>query len=37
VPVLLERDHSFPSFEELRAELARLHALYTRVTGATWP
>jgi uncharacterized protein (UPF0276 family) len=37
VPVLLERDQSFPSFAELRAELARLHALYTRVTGATWP
>ena len=37
VPVLLERDQSFPSFAELQAELERLHALYVRVTGATWP
>jgi len=37
VPVLLERDQSFPDFAELSAEVVRLHALYTRVTGATWP
>ena len=37
VPVLLERDQSFPDFAELQSEIARLHALYVRVTGATWP
>jgi hypothetical protein len=36
VPVLLERDQNFPSFDVLRAELARIHAIYQRATGATW-
>jgi uncharacterized protein len=36
VPVLLERDQNFPSFEALRAELLELHAIYERATGATW-
>lgn len=34
VPVLLERDQSFPSFEELRAELRRIHEIYQRATEA---
>jgi uncharacterized protein (UPF0276 family) len=36
LPVLLERDQNFPSFDELRAELQRIHAIYERATGATW-
>lgn len=36
LPVLLERDQNFPSFEELRAELQRIHAIYERATGAAW-
>ena len=36
VPVLLERDQNFPSFEELRAELSQIHAIYQRATGAEW-
>lgn len=33
VPVLLERDQNFPPFEELVAEVKRLHAIYCRATG----
>lgn len=31
VPVLLERDQNFPSFDELSAELRRIDAIYQRV------
>jgi uncharacterized protein (UPF0276 family) len=37
VPVLLERDQSFPDFAELADEVRRLHAIYVRATGAVWP
>lgn len=33
VPVLLERDQNFPPFEELVAEVQRLHAIYERATA----
>lgn len=33
VPVLLERDQNFPPWEELMAEVARLHAIYRRATA----
>jgi uncharacterized protein (UPF0276 family) len=36
LPVLLERDQNFPSFDELLAELARIHAIYERAMGSTW-
>jgi uncharacterized protein (UPF0276 family) len=36
VPVLLERDQNFPSFDELRTELQRIDAIYQRTTGTTW-
>jgi uncharacterized protein (UPF0276 family) len=36
LPVLLERDQNFPSFQDLRAELKRIHVIYERATGATW-
>jgi uncharacterized protein (UPF0276 family) len=36
VPVLLERDQNFPTFDVLRAELSRLNSLYLDATGATW-
>jgi uncharacterized protein (UPF0276 family) len=36
VPVLLERDQNFPSFEQLREELERIHAIYQRATGDSW-
>jgi uncharacterized protein len=36
VPVLLERDQNFPSFDELRGELRRLDELYQRATGQMW-
>lgn len=32
VPVLLERDANFPRWEELMAEVRRLHAIYSRAT-----
>jgi uncharacterized protein (UPF0276 family) len=32
VPVLLERDANFPPWEELMAEVRRLHAIYARAT-----
>jgi uncharacterized protein (UPF0276 family) len=34
--VLLERDQNFPSFDELRVELRRIHDIYQRATGAAW-
>jgi uncharacterized protein (UPF0276 family) len=34
VPVLLERDQSFPAFAELAQEVRRLDRIYTRATGA---
>ena len=37
VPVLLERDQNFPSFERLVAELDRLDAIWRRATGAVLP
>jgi len=36
VPVLLERDQNFPPFQELCAELQRLHQLYSCSIGASW-
>jgi uncharacterized protein (UPF0276 family) len=36
VPVLLERDQNFPPFEELVAEVKRLHGIYERATGDAW-
>lgn len=36
VPVLLERDQSFPHFEELAEEVRRLDAIYQRATGSAW-
>jgi uncharacterized protein (UPF0276 family) len=36
VPVLLERDQNFPPFEELAAEVQRLHAIYERAMEAAW-
>jgi len=37
VPVLLERDQNFPTFERLVAELDRLDAIWRRATGAVLP
>ena len=34
VPVLLERDQSFPSFAELLAEVTKIKAIWTRATDA---
>jgi uncharacterized protein (UPF0276 family) len=34
VPVLLERDDRFPSWDELASEVARLHAIVRAVHGA---
>jgi uncharacterized protein (UPF0276 family) len=34
VPVLLERDQNFRGFDELLAEVRRLHGIYQRVTAA---
>lgn len=36
IPVLLERDQNFPSFDQLYGELRRIHAIYERATGASW-
>lgn len=36
VPVLLERDQNFPSFDELRGELRRIDEIYRRATGTVW-
>jgi uncharacterized protein (UPF0276 family) len=35
VPVLLERDQSFPSFDELLAEVAKIKAIWLRSAAAT--
>jgi uncharacterized protein (UPF0276 family) len=32
-PVLLERDQNFPAFEQLAAEVKKLHGIYQRATG----
>ena len=37
VPVLLERDQNFPTFERLVAELDRLDAIWRRAAGAELP
>ncbi len=37
VPVLLERDSNFPTFERLVVELDRLDAIWQRATGVTLP